>query len=1258
MVTMTTDNPIGTVPPANTLRWALTVGNYSNGTVIDCSQIGGKTIMLQGALPGISLDGTLTILSNNGAVTIDGSGIGANNFQAFSIGSGTLILTNFNLQSCTSLGGMGGAGRDGGGGAAGGGGGLYVHNGASAVLSNVHFTSNQAKGGAGGNGDMGLVTVFGGGGGGGYSGGNGGNLPNAPYISGGGGGGNNEGSQGGFTGYDFGGAAGNGGMAAGSPVGGDVKNPLTNVIIYNGGPGSNGSGGGGAGAGGNGGVPTGTAGGVGGNGVGVDSGFGSGGGGGGGINASGGSAVGTGGGAGSGTGGSGGNGGPYGGGGGGGEMNGGSGGFGAGSGAGGMLGGTISFGGGTGGTGPGSGGGGGAGMGGAIFVQVGGIVTIGDGLSLSMNSPTGGAGGVSIGGMVGGAGGAYGQDFFLRSGGTLIFTNTNTLPIPSSIQSDTPSLITAPNGGLVMQGTGTLVLVSTTNSYTGGTMTAGTTITNGIVQIFGDGSLGQMPTVTQSQLNGIAIGPGTLQLGGTGLVMTSARYVSLTGAAIFDTQTNQLTLTGIISGSGSLTKNGTGTLVLLPAAPNTYSGGTTINAGILSITQDTSLGTPTSPLAIGTGTLQVGGTFVSTRPITITGTPSVIAVQPGFAPTFSGVITGAGALVFTPAMPGASMATLLGKNTYSGGTTVQPQMTLQGNSTSLQGAIHDNGIVVFNQTFNGTYAGSIDGSGALIIQGGGNLDMSGNSSSFAGPVSLLAPTTLTLDGILGASSMSISNGAELTGKGTIITPMLNNSGQIRPGDSLGNVLTVNGMVTFTGTSSSLFTNLSPLSNTLLTINGPVLLNGELILNPSSGFYRLTSIYTVLTATTLNLTQFSSAAVTSSNFKFQVIYNPTNVQVLLRVINPFLGFPPCNENIASVEENIAALNLIGDGITIHDPPLAFAIDALVAEGDSGICNALDRMHPATYSATVETQVEVGCQIASLFQRKRSCDCSGIGRSWAEPFANWLEVSNHGEEVGFESITKGIAFGFDHESTRYFSVGVGGVWKQSDVDWKESRGNGHIEGGYGAIYTDYWIDDCAINASLLVGGDHYKVHRRIEYSGMPNIHQVAEGSYLGMDGIGHLAAAYYFGGCTGAIFPYGTFDYLFFQQPAFTETGSPSFDLEIASNNSQTLRTEFGFGLRWQDNNSSNSFNIAPEVAFGWASEYPIVRNKYISKFVGQPIPFSVVGWDHTWQIFIVRASLGLVFRCLTISGDYAMERSIGGDNSFFSQRCNLSLNYRW
>src|SRR5205823_3809851 len=84
------------------------------------------------------------------------------------------------------------------------------------------------------------------------------------------------------------------------------------------------------------------------------------------------------------------------------------------------------------------------------------------------------------------------------------------------------------------------------------------------------------------------------------------------------------TLSGIISGSGSLNKNGTGTLTL--SAANTYTGGTIVNGGIISVAytgNDGKSAVGGSNLTINNGgtvlvsTTNAMGFFANAPPITI-----------------------------------------------------------------------------------------------------------------------------------------------------------------------------------------------------------------------------------------------------------------------------------------------------------------------------------------------------------------------------------------------------------------------------------------------------------------------------------------------------------------------------------------------------------------------------------------------------------------------------------------------------------------
>ena len=78
---------------------------------------------------------------------------------------------------------------------------------------------------------------------------------------------------------------------------------------------------------------------------------------------------------------------------------------------------------------------------------------------------------------------------------------------------------------------------------------------------------------------------------------------SVTG--IFDTQANAVTLNGIISGGGNLTKNGSGALTLNGA--NGYTGSTTINSGTVQLGNTTALGASGGNLTLIAGTLFLNG---------------------------------------------------------------------------------------------------------------------------------------------------------------------------------------------------------------------------------------------------------------------------------------------------------------------------------------------------------------------------------------------------------------------------------------------------------------------------------------------------------------------------------------------------------------------------------------------------------------------------------------------------------------------------
>ncbi len=219
--------------------------------------------------------------------------------------------------------------------------------------------------------------------------------------------------------------------------------------------------------------------------------------------------------------------------------------------------------------------------------------------------------------------------------------------------------------GLVKTGTGLLELTGT-NSYAGKT-----TVNAGTLRVSGDAFLGAVPgaaVADQLKLDG-----GTLNNSIT-FALPANRGVTL-GAAngtILTDPGTVLTVSGIVAGSGALAKTGVGTLVLGNAG-NSYTGRTTVSAGLLQVAADGALGAAPGGLVADQLTLD-GGTLENTANVTLTANRGVtlgaghgtFITDPSTTLAVNGPVGGTGNLTKT----GTGILQLNGLNSYTGTTTV------------------------------------------------------------------------------------------------------------------------------------------------------------------------------------------------------------------------------------------------------------------------------------------------------------------------------------------------------------------------------------------------------------------------------------------------------------------------------------------------------------------------------------------------------------------------------------------------------------
>ncbi len=316
-----------------------------------------------------------------------------------------------------------------------------------------------------------------------------------------------------------------------------------------------------------------------------------------------------------------------------------------------------------------------------------------------------------------------------------------------------PGVTATINAPLVGSGTlakvdaGTLVL-NASNGYTGGTALNGGTLVLGNDKALGNGLL--------TAANGTTLDSNT--------AVTVRNKVALNGALTI-AGSSAMDLNGTVGGAGGLIKNGAANLTL--SGVNSYVGGTLLNAGGLIVGNGA---------ALGSGTLTVGGaaTLDNTQALALANNIALnagLTVQGSQDLTLNGNISGMGSLTKN----GASTLTLNGTNSYTGGTYVNSGTVALGAGSSLaatgvvtvaSGATFDlsagQGAQVFGTlagagnikmgtnsllaggSADGTFGGSVSGTGTLVKQGSGTQTLTGANSYTGG--------TLVADGTLRAGS--------------------------------------------------------------------------------------------------------------------------------------------------------------------------------------------------------------------------------------------------------------------------------------------------------------------------------------------------------------------------------------------------------------------------------------------------------------------------------------------------------------------------
>ncbi len=273
---------------------------------------------------------------------------------------------------------------------------------------------------------------------------------------------------------------------------------------------------------------------------------------------------------------------------------------------------------------------------------------------------------------------------------------------------------------------------------------------------------------------GITFSSNGYTLSGSALALGGAAPATITVTSALHT----VTIASAVSGSAALRKSGSGKLML--TGTNSFTGGTTVAAGVLEITTDRSLGGSISGVALAGGTLKTPSSITLGAGRSLSGS-GTIDIAPSTTLAFTGsttagdvVLQNSGTLRLSGVSPSVDSFVIQDAGLIEGGSdAIQlsgPITSSQAGGTAtisaglnLGNTLHNftigNGLADIDVLLSGNLVSG--SSGRLIKLGAGTLSLTGSNSGLTGGVQLGSPAAT-------GGTLVIQNGTSLGAGGAFL----------------------------------------------------------------------------------------------------------------------------------------------------------------------------------------------------------------------------------------------------------------------------------------------------------------------------------------------------------------------------------------------------------------------------------------------------------------------------------------------------------
>ena len=755
--------------------------------------------------------------------------------------------------------------------------------------------------------------------------------------------------------------------------------------------------------------------------------------------------------------------------------------------------------------------------------------------------------------------------------------------------------------GINKQGSGTLVL-SGNNTYSGET-----TLSGGELGLGSSNALGSSSVIN---FNG-----GALQYSANNTIDNSALFSTAASQQYaIDTNGQDVTLvTDLDSAGGSLTKLGTGTLIL--TGNNTYSGATTLSGGELNLG---------SSNAIGSGLIVFNGGALQYSDSNNTDYSSQFSIDPGqrYAIdtndqqiTLAANLDSAGGSL---TKLGGGILTLTGNNTYSGTTTLSGGELNLGSSNAIgSGAIIFNGGALQYSASNTTdYSGQF----STVVNQEYDIDTNGQNVMFASNlISSGGLLTKLGDGTLTLSGNNTYNGGTTINGGTL---------QVENPNALGTGAVINNAILDIGTThlsigsgaytqasgSKLNLTIVPSVNISSSVYGKVVstvaasvASGSTVNVTVDGYIPNNTTFTIIDTAGTGITGSAPAIVNSSSSFVGFTSSISNGNLILTAKNSpaVLASYANNANaraVATALGNVA--NTTSDMNTV--------LGVLESQSSTKISSALNTMSPVLNEGVKEnTSAAMNNLVAATLDRIQSAitrastgvssgdeiESSGI---WAKPYGSYLTQIARQDFLGYNAWNAGTAIGFDRMVTDTFVLGISGAYAYGQVNSSVNNSNTGINSAQGAIYAG-WEDPYLNNFIDATGSFAWNWYNGQRDISIGSINRTADASYDGQQYGIYLEGGHKIYFTDNALVPQlqltplASVQYTHLSINSYTETNAGSMDLSVASQSYNVL--ESGLGVSLANPIQFNWGIFTPEVHVKWLHDYINDNVVITSSFTG-------------------------------------------------------------